>query len=599
MRLKRRKLGGGILCKAIVLCVAMSSTAFAAHLDQLRKTEGISFGEFFANASQEVRLRSRIKATAKVATLVSGPSMSFAEFIDGKQTKQKPTEVRLNVADLMGRVPTSEAIDPIHQAPSEKTKATAAINVQGLSVPDEIQSLPHIRPSASSIMAEPTLASNPIQVRVEGVEATTEVVTPHFSDFEAQPVPLRTTTLRLRMVDDRSNESIGRLYPVSSLKVSIVGSKMVEVSDALGFVTFADVPLGSRIMIAVHDEYPRIRDTVVEFVVREQKQATAIKLLRKEALATYEAAFGSPQTSYHSVVCGVVVDRSDRRQTLAGVQVGLDVPDAVGPLYFDRFGLMARKQNVTGPDGRFCYFNLAPGPAPVQIFQDGALLATAIVGTYPGTTHHVEIAAFEDFQFSTHLGVVPTVSEQFNSDTAQSNSIKLVDMVDLFPIGRGEPMSYIDAGEVEVVDGTNAYMGRSFALVQASEFENAMVSLEKGQRNLSILYPRGYLEDMAGEANVALNPDLGSVIVEHQAYEDMRESVVIEITDHRGDSVGEGWYMPGYPRTKGFFFNLLPGTYNIKVRTQQGDWVANDVVHVYSETLSTINTGSPIRLIQR
>jgi hypothetical protein len=170
-------------------------------------------------------------------------------------------------------------------------------------------------------------------------------------------------------------------------------------------------------------------------------------------------------------------------------------------------------------------------------------------------------------------------------------------MVDLFPIGRGEPMTYTEAGHLEVVDGTTSYLGRSFALVQSGEFENALYELGPDRidrSRVSIMHPRGFLEDMALYAQISLNPQLGSVVFEHAAFLNETLGVDVMLTDSFGNEVGDGWYYADVPRTKAIFFNLAPGTYNITVKSKSGEWVANDVVHVFNETITMVNTGSPL-----
>ncbi len=336
--------------------------------------------------------------------------------------------------------------------------------------------------------------------------------------------------------------------------------------------------------------------------------------MREEFISTYETAFADGLSNDTGTICGTLIDDTKQRQPQPGLRVMLSDHSAQ-PFYFNR-GIVHTGQKHTGYDGRFCFFNVPAGPVGIHVFQGEDAISTVIASSFGASSNFIDISVYDDHPLSLRLGSLPSAQEM-SIDSNLAHSLKLVDMVDLVPMGRDELMSYQNAGLVEVVDGMTVLNGRNYALSKAGDFEDALYPMEaNGRASLAMLLPRGFINDMAHEARVNSkerapgqadrrmadnepinqDPDLGSVFVSHQAFADQPEGAEIFLLDVDGRSVGVGYIYDGLPITKAIFFNVPPGTYTLKVETPDEAWLSSDVVVVYSGITTVVQSGSDYSL---
>lgn len=415
------------------------------------------------------------------------------------------------------------------------------------------------------------------------------------SEFASQSEQVGYVNLDLRLVDDRSDVAKKLLYPVGGVKIRIVGTEFEGVSDARGRVAMT-VPKNSRLIVLINDPMGRLRSGVKEIVTHKIDELVTVKLLRQLPFETYENVAGVVSMANTASFCATARNNYADPEALAGIEVGLDIA-ADGPYYFNRFGFLDPQRRSTSENGRFCFFNVSPGPIAVSFFRESQHLETNVIGMFSGRHLEDDFYLNEISTLHAHLGTTRTLYEVL-SDSTLANQIDLVDMVDVIPLGYGESMSYLDEGLVGIIDGGYAHNERKLVLTQVAEFESVIyqLSASKDQRgNVTPLFPRGFVEDLALNAQLSYDPSLGVVLVDHaRLIGEDRGQHRIRLLDQYNRDVGEGWYYGSEPVTKAAFFNLEPGTYAVIVETEDGYWLQASTVEVFHETTSYVRSGSRV-----
>jgi hypothetical protein len=401
----------------------------------------------------------------------------------------------------------------------------------------------------------------------------------------------------VKVVDERSQLTDGRLYPVANAQVRVAGSSSAVRTNQLGQVVLAELPLRSRVMLSLEAADGSISPGMAEVVVQENgKSEQVLRVLRSFTLDALTQIIGIVQESQLGSLCANVEREQDgNHQRVYGLLAGIDAPSAVGPFYFNQLGFLDKGQTSTGADGRVCIFNIPEGPALLTLAESDE-------------QHHMPIMIFagrhQELTINLSDGIAPQVvlaslgsaHQQLSSDLGEANSISAMEYADITVLGTDEPLSFVSPGRLGSDDPYTAFNGRVFAYVQAPELEPLLVDVDHGTRLPVITaLPRGFVEDMAILAQSTHDPELGAVVVEYSDVLDQpKGSLNVRLIDAVGNPVGTGWYYSDVPLTKAVFFNVPSGKYQIIVETKDGFWLQSDTVFVYDETVSFKHLGSPI-----
>ena len=407
------------------------------------------------------------------------------------------------------------------------------------------------------------------------------------------------TTAQVQLIDDRSNPGAGLIYPVSGVSVRVLGTEFISKTDATGHLTIRDMPRQARFMLRIDDPSGQYRPAIAEISTEDlMGGVTRIRVMRSFAFDALTTIASSVQQSTHGSYCSVVSDRDGGGHLgpAADIAVQIDVA-AEGPFYFNKFGFLDRTMSATGSDGRFCYFNVAPGPMAISLFKRGDWVATLPLSVFANRhlEEHIDLSAVTTF--ATQFASMATAQEQLSSDVSTAAHYQQVDMIDLLPLGSDAPLPQVAPGRVANVDGLVSHQGKVRAFARAAEFEPVVYTYRAGdEQTVTPLIPRGFIDDMSLNAQVVHDPELGSVLAEFAAPEGAtQETISMRLVDQDGHDVGDGWYFSDAPLTKALFFNVPAGTYSLQVQTKAGYWLNSDTVMVYNETTSYMRLGTMLR----
>ena len=409
------------------------------------------------------------------------------------------------------------------------------------------------------------------------------------------PVGYKTVTIQL--MDERSAPAKGLIYPVADALVSVVGTEFTGRTDATGHLTIRDMPLHSHFLLRLDDPSGAMHAGMVELTTQDG-QDTGVNRLRVMRSFTFDAlasVAGVAQNANLGSYCATVVDSVQGGGPTAGVAVSLD-QRAAGPYYFNRYGFLDRSLKATGPDGRFCLFNVAPGPAALSLYEGQGFIATLPISIYAGRHVDDTLAVDGEENLTTRLVAMATAAEQLSSDAQAAGSYKPIDMADLIPLGTQDAMAQLDTGLVQTQDALLPAAGRLRTYAQAAEFEPTVYTYPAdGKAQVTPLIPLGFVDDMAIYAQVTRNPELGTVLAEYAAPQAAgHDAIAMRLVDQDGHDVGDGWYYSDNPVTKAIFFNVPAGTYALLVETKDGYWLSSETVTVYNETVSYARLGGAL-----
>ncbi len=407
------------------------------------------------------------------------------------------------------------------------------------------------------------------------------------------------TTAQVQLIDDRSNPSAGLIYPVAGVSVRVLGTEFISKTDAAGHLTIRDMPRQARFMLRIDDPSGQYRPAIAEISTADLVGGvTRLRVMRNFAFDALTTIASSVQQSTHGSYCSMVSDRDgeDHLGPAADIAVQIDVA-AEGPFYFNKFGFLDRSMSATGADGRFCYFNVAPGPMAISLFKRGDWVATLPLSVFANRhlEDHLDLSAVT--AFATQFASMATAQEQLSSDVSIAAHYQQVDMIDLLPLGSDAPLPQVAPGRVANADGLVSHQGKVRAFARAAEFEPVVYTYPAGdEQTVTPLIPRGFIDDMSLNAQVVHDPELGSVLAEFAAPEGAtQETISMRLVDQDGHDVGDGWYFSDAPLTKAIFFNVPAGTYSLQVQTKGGYWLNSDTVLVYNETTSYMRLGNMLR----
>jgi len=407
--------------------------------------------------------------------------------------------------------------------------------------------------------------------------------------------------MAIQVIDERSREYQNEVYPVVGARVHIVGTPFTGITNATGHVVLRDIPQAGHFMVYIDDPNggsSGIVPTVAEVKVGRQNDQGVVRVraMRYSAQNTFTGMVGQVQNANLGALCGRVENLVNGRNVpQAGITAQIDVR-AAGPFYFTQFGFLDATGKGTGADGKFCYFNVEPGPVLLHLSSGSQLVFSAVSSVFAGKFVDENFQLVQSTGVETRIVSAATAAEQRGNDKLVANSFKPVDFINLMPLGTGESMHYDDEGKLTWGKGGVVHGGRVWAAIQASEFEQTLHGLnvdEDAEEQVTSLLPRGFLEDMAEQASVSIDSSLGSVVVDYGALSGQGQSLtnvrLVNETDH---DIGEGFYYADQPITKAVFFNVPPGKYQLMVETADHYWLAAETLFVYDETITVVQTGN-------
>jgi hypothetical protein len=408
-------------------------------------------------------------------------------------------------------------------------------------------------------------------------------------------------SIRIKVVDDRSVPG-GPQYPASGVRVKIAGTEFSELTNHQGEIEVRDVPVGSRLLLDIADERGVIMPQVTEISSDRdgvsRSLAQTVQVRRFVSLDLAARSGGVVQDMGKSSFCGAVTRGGNPG---SGVRVSLDAK-AMGPFYFNHLGFVDLRLGATSNSGKFCFFNVEPGPVAVAFAAPEREEALAgVIGLVAGRHSEESFDLSTAKYLSTTLTSIASASEQLGSDEARAVRHDLVEQADIYAIGSGQMMVPIDEGLMTTPAAVLPTKGRVWTVSASSDFETSIqgVSISApSAKQISTLVPNGFLSDMAVFAQQTHNSDQGSVVVEHGHLSGAAtDGTKMRLVDAFGRDAGDGWYFADHPVSKAIFFNVPPGIYSLVVETATGHWIAADTVIVYSESVTVAKTGGQLEKI--
>jgi len=397
--------------------------------------------------------------------------------------------------------------------------------------------------------------------------------------------------VRLQFVDDRTKSEQAAIYPAGGLEVRIVGTEFRGVTDPGGYLDIETMPIGSRFLITADDSTQTFHPAIFELEVTPKKEVVQLRMIREVVYQTETQVFGVSPVAGYASFCGRIHRGG---YPVAGVAVKLDV-SAYGPFYRNSQGYPDRHQSVTAGDGRFCFYQVIPGPVAVSIFEAGQDTVVSQIALYENRHTEQSFNLARSTTTRLNLAMMQPAHAQLNAD--RSLRYQSAHYVNLIALGEEAPFDATDPGVVSIVEYP-APQTRIWAYADAPELEPAIYPISATASKQALpLIPRGFIDDMAFYAQVFRDQTEGVIIAEYLAPKTTKapESIVLRLVDQYGRDHGTGWYFADAPLTKAIFFNVPPGSYSLIAETKDGYWLGGEVVTVYSETTSFVRLGGALK----
>ena len=416
---------------------------------------------------------------------------------------------------------------------------------------------------------------------------------------------LQQAKVTLQIVDERSLPEQGVVYPVVGVAVRLVGADMPLKTDAKGMVTFQSLPLDSHFMVAIEDAGGEYRSSVFDLGASDiaSGQVKRLSLSRYDTMGFYAQSVKVVQNASTSSFClKVVHEEGEVVSPLGGYSLEIDIA-AEGPFYFES-GLLRAERKTSGADGRACYFNVDPGPFMLRVWKDGEEIAASPINSFAG--RHLnetwDIRSKSKFEALTTANV--SVKTHFGSNQQQDLLLSPLAETDVVSLGSEKALNVLQNAATVRSENEFAPHGRLFVAAQMDEFETSIQALddrryakvgEKVRANQMVLLPRGFMDDVAAEAGLSRDEQLGSLYLQYIHHADFsEESVNIMVLDENGRKVGTAQFFSDFPATRAAFIDLNPGKYFVSVESKSGRWLAGDTIIVYSETTTMSHLGAPL-----
>ncbi len=401
----------------------------------------------------------------------------------------------------------------------------------------------------------------------------------------------------LQIVDERTAVKAKKIYPVSGVQLRVAGTEFVGETDVTGHITIPDMPEDSRFLIYLDDPSGFSYPATIEISTQGEPAMIRATVLRSMAFDALTSIAGVVQNAEFGSICGSLKDFENDLQPVSETSVQLDI-DAEGPYYFNRYGYLDVGMASTGPDGRFCFFNVPSGPVAATLSYESEQFALVPLAIIAG--RHLEESIFIGVtqKLQTNIAAVSTAHEQLGSNTILANAMRPIDFADLVPFGPSGPMIPLKDGLLDSSELVFGHGGRILAISQTAEFESVVYSYAvDASENFTPFYPRGFLEDMSLFAQTTVEQGMGTIIAEHSPMLGQEPGPAqILVYDQFDRQMQDGWVYQDMPTSKVIYFNLPAGVYQVISKTEGGDWVSARTAFVYSDTISHVRTGSDPRI---
>lgn len=431
-----------------------------------------------------------------------------------------------------------------------------------------------------------------------------------FNPFRSETAELSYKKVRFQVLDEQSDVSKKRIVPAKGVQVQILGTEFREYTDAKGLSPEVFVPANAHFFVSLGDAYGFYRPSLVEVDSEGETSrdgVISLRLMQKRIYQGLTAIAGRGQDEQGASLCGRIFNAQGK--LWSGISVRIFGSEE-SPLYFNRFGFVDGKKTAVGDDGRFCFFDVEAGPVALNFYAGDSFLDTIPFSVFAGKHSEQDFALELRSPLRTHLAALPSVQEQRLLPAEEANRLHPVDMADLLALGDGTPFAQLDYGLLAAPHSLPVFKGRSCYIANSPEFALAHYCYRPRAKvgrseHVTPLIPNDFLEQMALAYNVALqldpvelDPLLGSAVIEHGSLEGQgtgSDYLSIQLLNAEGEAAAEGVHFGAEPITKAIFFNLLPGSYTVVVKDDEGSWLAIDTLTVYSKTLSYLRTGSQLR----
>lgn len=543
------------------------------------KTVGETF--FVSNASP------RLASSVKKSTKRNKPKV--------EQELEKKFEVGTTLASSASTFDDLEL--PKLEAPKELFSIDSLLQKEALSEPSVVAS----RASDSSIESFRGDVDEANELEEQEIDSDSSLsfrgVGDLFQMMDAQEN--QSTDTVVQFIDDRSDLKDSANYPVEGVRVSLIGTEGSVITNERGLILLRNIPVGSEITLRAQDPEGRYLPSIFTVMIESRSQKTQVRMLREPFFSALQSISQKVQESNLASFCGYAEVPSDQDQKGSkGISIGIDSPEYDGPYFLNRFGYIDPSKTSTDEGGRFCFLNVTPGPTIISFFQGQEHLRSATLGLFAGYHTEDRYVLSETKGFSVGAGIEASTYQQLGSDSAVADSVRAIDGVDLVPLGQNESFAYIREGLLATEAALSYGKSKIHTLAYGADFETMLFSFPLSQKSKEIpvatMLPRGFVEDMAVFANVAYDPYLGSVVVEHRlgrrsSFDGMALS--IKLLDENGHMIGDGYLYPDRLVAKAIFFNVEPGQYTALVESSQGDLLSSSTVLVFSETVTKIDAG--------
>ena len=411
----------------------------------------------------------------------------------------------------------------------------------------------------------------------------------------------RLTQVTLQFMDERSSPAEGRVYPVSGVKIFVLGTNIVAETDPTGIVTLSDVPTDSDIKIRLED--PNGIYVPAHYEVSTSHDDTKVARLfayRDFALGSWMTMTGIVPDANYGTLCGsfAFAKGADLLLTLEGSK-------ANGPYYFNELGLIDVRQTKLGDNGKYCLFNVEPGTIAISLkdAKTKAVYSIAVENVFPGLFFNLQKDVVAGFSGRLKMGILPPGQEELYTNRRDLPLLRSGgEGANMEPMGLVEAIRTDEGGMLSVKGVVPGSGSKLFFFNHSSEFDDAFYAIDQGDflddRIAVPLLPRGFSEDLGRFANQLQDRAKGTILVFDVGFKDLISSkMTYELYDINSRSLGKAWQYSADVMSKSMFFNVEPGPYTL-VSRMGSKLVQMRTVMVFGAHTSVVTLGARIRFVK-
>jgi hypothetical protein len=411
----------------------------------------------------------------------------------------------------------------------------------------------------------------------------------------------RMTQISLQFMDERSSPGDGRVYPVSGVKIFVLGTNIIAETDPTGIVTLSDVPSDSDIQIRLED--PNGIYVPAHYEVSTSAGDNKVARLfayRDFALGAWMSMTGIVPDANRGTICGAFSFAKGSNLILT-----FDGSKANGPYYFNDLGLIDVRQTKLGDNGKYCFFNAEPGSMAISL-KDATttdVYSISVANIYPGLFLNLQKVVSPGISGNLKLGILPSGPEELYSNRRSSPLLRSGgEGANLVPMGLVEGLSATEGGFLNVKGAVPSSESKLYFFNHSSDFDDTFYAIDQDvflDDRVSIsLLPRGFSEDLARYAGQTQDASKGMILVFDGGYKDINPGTIThEIYDVNSKSLGKAWQYSADSLAKSMFFNVQPGQYTIVSRAQN-KLIQMRSVMVFADHTSVATLGARIRFVK-